>query len=98
MHKKARLTLLGRAALVRCVLEEGQPRSVAATAFGICAKTVRKWVERYQAEGPAGLEDRSSRPHRLRQPTAQARCERIVELRRQRWTGRPIAAAAGAQP
>ena len=98
MHKNARLTPLGRAELVRRVLQEGQPRSAVAAAFGVCAKTVGKWVERYQAEGPAGLDDRSSRPHRLREPTAQATCEQIVELRRQRWIGRQIAAAAGVSP
>src|SRR5690606_27210295 len=96
--KNARLTPLGRAELVRRVLQEGQPRSAVAAASGVCAKTVGKWVERYQAEGPAGLDDRSSRPHRLREPTAQATCEQIVELRRQRWIGRQIAAAAGVSP
>ncbi len=28
-----------------------------------------KWVQRYQAEGVEGLQDRSSRPHKLRRPT-----------------------------
>ena len=35
-------------------------------------KTVRKWVARFQAEGVAGLQDRSSRPHRLHRPTPAA--------------------------
>ena len=30
---------------------------------------MRKWVQRYQAEGVEGLQDRSSRPHKLRRPT-----------------------------
>lgn len=98
MHKNARLTPLGRAELVRRVLEEGQPRSAVAAAFGICARTVRKWVERFQAEGPAGLEDRSSRPHRLREPTPEATCDQIVALRRQRWTGKQVAEAVGVSP
>ena len=38
---------------------------VVATATGVDVKTVRKWVKRFQAEGLAGLEDRSSRPHKL---------------------------------
>ncbi len=98
MHKNARLTPLGRAELVRRVLEEGQPHSAVAAAFGICDKTVGKWVERFQAKGAAGLEDRSLRPHRLREPTAQATCEQIVELRRRRWTGKQVAQAAVVSP
>lgn len=43
----------------------------------------------------AGLQDRSSRPHRLYRPTEQARVERIEALRRQRWTGKAIAAEVG---
>jgi transposase len=30
-----------------------------ATAMGVSAKTVRKWVERFAAEGTDGLADRS---------------------------------------
>jgi hypothetical protein len=41
------------------------------------------------------LHDRSSRPHRLRQPTSQAIVEEIERLRRQRWTGKQITAKAG---
>jgi transposase-like protein len=65
MHKNARLTPLGRERIVRQV-ESGQtPEAVSETA-GVCPRTVRKWVERYRREGLAGLQDRSSRPHRLR--------------------------------
>ncbi|HEU5155197.1 MAG TPA: helix-turn-helix domain-containing protein [Gemmatimonadales bacterium] len=31
--------------------------------FGISRQTGYKWLARYEAHGPAGLEDRSSRPH-----------------------------------
>ena len=98
VHKNACLTPRGRAELVRRVLEVGQSPSAAAADFGVSAKTVRKWVERFQAEGPAGLEDRSSRPHRLHRPTPEAICQRIVELRRQRWTGAQIASEVGVSP
>ena len=70
----------------------------AATAFGVCCKTVRKWVERFQSEGPEGLEDRSSRPHRLRQPTPAPVVKRIEALRRERRTGQQIAAEVGVSP
>jgi transposase InsO family protein len=46
----------------------------------------------------AGLQDRSSRPHRLRRPTPQAVIEEIERLRRQRWTGKQIAAQVGVSP
>jgi len=46
----------------------------------------------------AGLQDRSSRPHRLRQPTPQTVVEEIERLRRQRWTGKQIAAETGVSP
>jgi transposase len=84
MHKNARLRPLGRERIVRQV--SGQtPEAVSETA-GVCPRTVRKWVERYRREGWAGLQDRSSRPHRLRRPTPQTVIEEIERLRRQRWT------------
>jgi transposase InsO family protein len=59
---------------------------------------VRKWVERFQAEGLSGLQDRSSRPQRLHRPTPQATIERIEVLRRQRLTGKAIAAQTAVSP
>ena len=67
-------------------------------AFGLCAKTVHKWVARWRAEGEAGLVDRSSRPHRPRTPTPAPVAARVEELRRQRWTGKAIAAELGLSP
>ena len=98
IHKNARLTPHSRAELVRRVLEERQTPKAVATAFGVCTKTVRKWVERFQSEGPEGLEDRSSRPHRLRQPTPEPVVRRIEALRRERRTGQQIAAEVGVSP
>ena len=98
VHKNARLTPLSRAELVRRVKAEGQtPRSVA-TAFGVTAKTVCKWLARFEAEGPEGLVDRSSRPHCLHRPTPVFIAEQIEGLRRQRWTGKQIAATVGVSP
>lgn len=98
IHKNARLTPRSRADLARRVLEEGQAPKAVATAFGLSQKTVGKWVERFKAEGPQGLLDRSSRPHRLRQPTPAAIIDRIAALRRQRWTGDQIAKEVGVSP
>ncbi len=94
MHKNARLTPLGREHMVRMVLSGQTPQAVSA-AVGVCPRTVRKWVERYEREGVAGLQDRSSRPHRLYRPTEQTRIEQIEALRRQRRTGEAIAAEVG---
>ena len=94
IHKNARLTPKGRERIVRQVLSGQTPKAVA-LAVGVCPRTVRKWLTRYRLEGLTGLEDRSSRPHRLRQLTPQEIIEKIERLRRQRWTGKQIAAEAG---
>ena len=64
IHQNAKLTPQSRAEIVRRVLDEGQSPAAVAAAVGVCARTVRKWVARYQTEGADGLRDRSSRPHR----------------------------------
>ena len=97
VHKNARLTPRGRERIVRQIANGQRPEAVAEAA-GVCPRTVRKWVGRYRHEGLAGLQDRSSRPHRLRQPTPQAVVEEIERLRRQRWTGKQIAAETGVSP
>jgi transposase InsO family protein len=97
IHKNARLTPFGRERAINMVLNGQTPQAVSA-AVGVCPRTVRKWVGRFKAEGLAGLLDRSSRPHRLYQPTPQATIERIEGLRRQRLTGRAIAQATGVSP
>jgi transposase-like protein len=55
-------------------------------------KSVRKWVQRYRTEGEAGLRDRSSRPHRSPRAIARATAQRVITLRRRRWTMSHIAA------
>ena len=98
IHKNARLTPHSRGELVRRVLIERQTPKAVATAFGVCLKTVRKWIERFQAEGEAGLRDRSSRPHRLRSPTPKESVERIEVLRRERRPASHIAKEVGVSP
>jgi transposase InsO family protein len=98
IHKNARLTPHSRGELVRRVLVEGQTPKAVATAFGICSKTVDKWVERFRNEGEIGLQDRSSRPHRLRCPTPKESVERIEILRRERRPASHIAKEVGVSP
>jgi transposase InsO family protein len=97
IHDNARLTPHGRARIVHQVLG-GQAARVVAEAAGVCPRTVHKWVARYRAEGAVGLQDRSSRPHRLYRPTPQETVACIEGLRRLRMTGRQIAKVAGVSP
>ena len=97
VHKNARLTPCGRERVVGQVASGQTPQAISA-AVGVCPRTVRKWVVRFQVEGLAGLADRSSRPHRLYRPTPQTIIERIESLRRQRMTGKAIAAEVGVSP
>src|SRR4051812_22157871 len=97
IHKNARLTPIGRERLVKAV-QSGQTPQAAARAAGVCPRTARKWVARYRSEGLAGLADRSSRPHRLYRHTPMPIADRIETLRRQRWTGKQIAAEVGVSP
>src|SRR6516165_8068683 len=95
IHKNARLTVHGRERIVRQVMSGQTPKAVALAA-GVCPRTIRKWVSRYRAEGL--VQDRSSRPHRLRRPTPEQIVQEIERLRRQRWTGKQIAAEVSVSP
>jgi transposase InsO family protein len=97
IHKNARLTRHGRERTVHQVLSGQTPKAVALAA-GVCPRTVHKWVARFEAEGVEGLKDRSSRPRRFHRPTPQPIVEQVEALRRQRWTGKQIAAETGVSP
>jgi transposase InsO family protein len=97
VHKNARLTLHGRERIVQQVRIGQTPKAVGLAA-GVCPRTVRKWVDRHRREGLARLHDRSSRPHRLRRPTPQTVVVQVEALRRQRRTGKQIAAELGVSP
>jgi len=77
------------------VLFGGESERQVAAAYVTTAKTVGKWVDRYQGQGLAGLEDRSSRPARLRKPTPPLIVEQIISLRRERLPGKQIALETG---
>lgn len=97
IHQNARLTPYGRERMVRAMLS-GQTPQAAARAAGVCPRTAKKWLARFKAEGAAGMDDRSSRPHKLRNPTPDEIAVQIVALRRQRWTGKHIARQLGVSP
>ncbi len=71
MHAKSQqpnavMTPEGRRRMVALVLEDGWTIEATAERFQVDAKTVRKWRDRFVAEGLSGLQDRSSRPRRCR--------------------------------
>jgi len=80
-HRNARTTFQGRLLIVER-RRAGWEQAHIAKAMGISRKCVRKWLDRYAAEGEAGLHDRSSRPHTSPHRTSQEVEQRIVELRR----------------
>ena len=80
-HANALLTPRTRLRLARLVVEGGWTYSAAAKMFMVSARTARKWADRYRAEGPAGMADRSSRPHRSPARTPEQVKRQIVALR-----------------
>ena len=63
IHKNARTTPHSRMLMIER-LRNGWMVIKVAQALGVDPGTVRKWRDRFAAEGEAGLADRSSRPHR----------------------------------
>ena len=97
IHKNARLTPLGRERIVLQV-ESGQTPKAAAQPQASARGRFANGLTRYRGEGLAGLHDRRSRPHRLYRPTPPAIVEQVGALRRQRRTGKQIAAELGISP
>jgi transposase InsO family protein len=91
LHARARLSLIRRQEMVAMVVEEGRSLTEAAEAAGVSGRTCSKWVRRFEAEGEAGLLDRSSAPLTVANRTDERRVEAIAALRRVRLTGPEIA-------
>lgn len=79
--------------LVERSVRDHWPAPAVAAAFHVSVRTVWKWVGRYQAEGRAGLHDRSSHPQRAPYQVRPAPERRITQMRRKRWSGPRIADA-----
>ena len=82
LHANARLTIHGRLLLVQRVVERGERVAQAAACAGISESMAYRWIRRYREEGLAGLQDRSSRPHRSPGETPGRKVQRILRLRR----------------
>jgi transposase InsO family protein len=97
IHKNAKLTPCGRERLVRAILGGHTPQAAAGDA-GVCPRTAVKWFRRYQQDDADGLQDKSSRPKRLRCPTPPATVNEVIALRKQRLPGEEIALRLGLSP
>jgi len=63
------------------IVEDGWSPSTAAKMFMVSTVTARKWSARFRTEGPAGMADRSSRPHSCPHRTPEHVKRQIVRLR-----------------
>lgn len=79
-HRNARLSVYARLLIVERD-QAGWPRARIAEQLGVSRATVGKWIDRYRSEGPAGLEDRSSRPHRSPRRTSSEVEAQVLKLR-----------------
>jgi transposase InsO family protein len=80
-HANAALTPRARLRLARLVVDQGWSIPRAAERYDVSWRTAKKWADRYRAEGPAGMADRSSRPHRQANRTPRPVVRKIVHLR-----------------
>jgi transposase InsO family protein len=95
VHQHAALTPRRREQMALFVVEQDHTLKAAAAAFRVSSRTVSKWLARFRAGGRAALQDRSSRPRRLRRPTPLLRQQEVIALRRQKLTGIEIARRTG---
>jgi transposase InsO family protein len=95
IHKHVKTTPVSRWEMVRRHLEEGQPYRRIGIEMGVSVRTVGNWVRRYREAGIAGLQDRSSRPHRSPRCLPAVLRERIVTMRRTGLGGDVIARQLG---
>jgi transposase InsO family protein len=86
------LTVHGRQLLVDRILTGGRKPAHVAAELGVSRQCAYRWVRRFLDEGPAGLGDRSSRPHRCPTRTAPEVEAAIVALRRSARRGQQFIA------
>ena len=77
-----------RLTAVRWYEEHGKNASLTARHFAVSRSSLHDWLKRYRQTGPRGLEDRSRRPRKVRQPTWSPEWEAAVlklRLQNPRW-------------
>ena len=85
-HRNAPLAVEGKRRLCLRV-DRGRPKAHVAAEAGISRQCLHKWHTRWQANGEAGLQERSCRPHRTPRRTSPQLEARIERLRRDRNLG-----------
>jgi transposase InsO family protein len=80
-HANAALTPRARLRLARLIVDHGWSPARAAERYDVSWRTAKKWADRYLEEGPAGMVDRSSAPHRQPNRTPAPLVRKIVHLR-----------------
>src|SRR4051794_6861422 len=79
-HRNARLAPAGRRILVERILS-GRPVAHVAKEMGVSRTCAHRWLNRYRAEGWAGLADRSSRPRSSPGATAPEVVDQVLKAR-----------------
>jgi len=86
-HRNARLTVHGRRLLVQRVRSWGWPVAHTAKSMGVSRQCAHRWLARYDAEGDAGLHDRSSRPHTMPTRTSAEVEQQVLQARAEHRRG-----------
>src|SRR6267378_2054436 len=78
---------------VLAVIGDGRTVSEVARDWGVCRRTMHRWLERYEGEGLEGLGDRSHRPAHCPHQMPAAVEVMVLEMRRAHayWGARRIA-------
>lgn len=88
-HGSARLTVHGRLLIVQRH-QAGWKQAHIAAAMGVSRKCVRTWIDRYAAEGEAGLANRSSRPHTTPTRTSHEVEQKVLAARAKERCGQDL--------
>jgi hypothetical protein len=85
--------------LARCIVDDQWSLRRASERFQVSVPTAARWAARYRESGPAGMNDRSSRPHRCPGQVPMRTERRIVKLRwLRRWGPARIGYHLGLHP
>ena len=85
-HGSARLTVHGRRLIVQRH-QAGWKQAHIASAMGVSRKCVKTWIDRYAAEGEAGLLTRSSRPRTMPTRTPEQVEQKVLAARAEHREG-----------
>lgn len=86
MHPNTKLTFYTRGRMMQEYLQ-GAPVKGLTQRYGISRTAFYRWRKRFLTKGEKGLQDRSSRPHRVRYRLTPTQADQVVELRLSRRLG-----------